>query len=553
MARRLQNQSRPTPNRHCPTTRLCSIHPRAYAPTIPKGPVIPTTIPKPRARRPAHPSAFGVTACVTGALGGCAVGPNYVRPASPAVTRFTEAPLAQSTGATPARAGAQQTFVEGADVPGQWWTLFHSPILATLVARALRQNPTLQAAAATLRQAQESAIAQQGALFPTISAQINRTRQELSGAEAGLTGPNAITQTFSVYDAQVNVSYTFDVWGLTRRTIQASQAAAQNQRFTLEGATNMLAANTATAAITAASLAAQIDAEDQLITAEQKLLDTVRSQFQLGGATGTDVATQEAQLANTQALVVPLQTQLAQARNQLAAYLGTTPAEAALPNLALTDLTLPPAVPVSLPAALADQRPDIRASEAQLQQATAQLGIAIANRLPQFTLSAFIGSAPARLGDLLTPGNGIYSILTQALAPIFQGGALLHQQRAAVAAAQSAAFSYRATVVNAFQNVADVLTALQNDARALAANQEAEKAAARSLSLARLQYGAGGVAYLTVLTAQTQYQNAVIGLIRAQAARYTDTVALYVALGGGWWNRADLPPPPEKLLRSLLP
>jgi NodT family efflux transporter outer membrane factor (OMF) lipoprotein len=489
------------------------------------------------------------------------VGPNYKRPAAPAVTRFTEAPLPPNTGAAPANAdqpqttpsGRDQIFAPGADIPGAWWALFRSPTLTGEIATALRQNPTLEATAATLRQAQETTIAQQGGLFPTINGQFTRTRQRISGAEAGLVGPQAATETFSYYDAQLNVSYTFDVWGQIRRGIEASSAAAQAQRFQLEGAANMLAANTANAAITAASLSDQIDAEERLVAAEQQLLKTVRSQFELGGATGTDVATQESQLANTEALVVPLRTQLQQSRDQLAAYLGRTPAEAPIPTLRLADLTLPGTLPVSLPSNLVDQRPDIRAAEAQLHQATAQVGVAIANRLPQFTLTGFIGTAPAKIGDLFTPGNGIYSVLTQALAPIFQGGTLLHQQRAAVAAAQSAAFTYRATVINAFQNVADVLTALQGDAQALAANQQAERAAARSLSLAQVQYGAGGIAYLTVLTAQTQYQNAVIGLIRAQAARYTDTVALYVALGGGWWNRNDLPPKPEPLLRSLLP
>ena len=492
-----------------------------------------------------------------GSLAGCAVGPNYSRPATPAPSRYTEDPLPGATGAVDrsARSGQDQRFIAGGDVPGAWWALFQSPPLTALVAEALAHNPTLESQAATLRQAQETTIAQQGTLLPSVTAQINRTRQKLSPAESGLTpgeGP-AFSEIFSVYDAQVNVSYTFDVWGQARRSIEADRARAEQQQFTLEGAANMLAANVATTAINAASLAAQIEAEQALVTAEEQLLRTVRSQFQLGGATGTDVATQEAQLANTQALVVPLQTQLVQARDQLAAYLGRTPAEAHLPALTLNGLTLPDELPVSVPSTLVDQRPDIRAAEAQLHQATANVGIAIANRLPQFTLSAFIGSAPGKIGELFTPGNGIYSILTQALAPIFEGGTLLHQQRAAVAAAQGAAASYRATVINAFQNVADVLTALQGDAGALAANQAAERASARSLSLARLQYGAGGVAYLTVLTAQTQYQNAVLGLIRAEAARYADTVALYTALGGGWWHRRDLPPPPENLLRSLLP
>jgi NodT family efflux transporter outer membrane factor (OMF) lipoprotein len=315
----------------------------------------------------------------------------------------------------------------------------------------------------------------------------------------------------------------------------------------------MLAANTVDAAITAAALGAQIQAEQALVDAERQLLKTVRSQFELGGATGTDVATQEAQLGNTEALVVPLQTQLVQQRDQLAAYVGRVPAEAAIPSLTLDELTLPGELPVSLPSRLVDQRPDIRNAEAQLRQATENIGVAIANRLPQFTLQGSLGTAPAKIGELFTPGNGEMSLLTQALAPIFQGGTLLHRQRQAVAAAQQAAASYRNTVITAFQNVADVLTALNGDARALQANLFAEHAAARSLGLARLQYGAGGVAYLTVLTAQTQYQNAVINLIRAQAARYTDTVALFVALGGGWWNRNDPPKAPDSLMRSLLP
>jgi NodT family efflux transporter outer membrane factor (OMF) lipoprotein len=487
-------------------------------------------------------------------LAGCAVGPDYKRPAAPAVSRYTEAPLPTGTVGIDEQAGHEQHFAQGADVPGSWWSLFGSQALDALITRALRQNPSLEASRATLRQARETTLAQQGALLPTVSAQINRTRQEASSAESGIVGNvPAFTETFSVYDAQVNVSYTFDVWGQTRRTVEASTAAAQSQRFALEGAVNMLAANTATTAITAASLAAQIQAEEALVAAEQQVLRTVRAQFQLGGTTGTDVAAQETQLANTQALLVPLQTQLQQARDQLAAYTGQVPAQADIPSISLADLTLPTDLPVSLPSRLVEQRPDIRSAEAQLHQATANVGVSIANRLPQVTLSGFIGSAPGKVGDLFTPGNGIYSILTQALAPVFQGGTLLHQQRAAVAAAQGAAASYRNTVVTAFQNVADVLTALQGDAQALAANEAAERAAARSLSLAQTQYAAGGVAYLTVLTAQTQYQNAVIGLIRARAARYTDTVALFVALGGGWWNRNDVPPRPEGFVRSLLP
>jgi NodT family efflux transporter outer membrane factor (OMF) lipoprotein len=492
---------------------------------------------------------MGVSVALCVALTGCAVGPDYVRPPVPKVGRFTEMTLPPSTGGAASRGGGDQVFTPGADISGTWWKSFGSAKLDALIEEALRRNPSLDVASAALRGAQENTLAQEGSWLPGISGQVNRTRQELGRGQEGVsTAVIGLPATFSVYDAQVNVAYTFDVWGQNLRSVRADRAAEAAQHFAFAGAVNMLAANTVTAAITAASLTAQITAEQA-----RHLLKTVRSQFELGGATGTDVATQEAQLGNTEALVVPLQTQLVQTRNKLAAYLGQVPAEAVIPDITLDDLTLPGTLPVSLPSHLVDQRPDIRNAEAQLQQASENIGVAIANRLPQFTLQGSLGTAPAKIGDLFTPGNGEMSILTQALAPLFEGGTLLHRQRQAVAAAQQAAATYRLTVIAAFQNVADVLTALNGDARALQANAFAEHAAARSLDLARLQYGAGGVAYLTVLTSQTAYQTAVINLIKAEANRYTDTVALFVALGGGWWHRNDLPEAPEPLLRSLLP
>jgi len=428
--------------------------------------------------------------------------------------------------------------------------------MTALIATALQNNPSLEAARQTLRQAQETALASESGWLPQISGQVFRTRQKFSPAQAGLqtTVPGAgAGETFGFYTAQVSVNYTFDVWGQTRRTVEANQALADVQRFQLEAAVNMLAANTASAAINTASLEAQIGEENKLVAAEDHLLTTVRRQFELGAATGTDVATQETQLANTQALVVPLQTQLAQTRDQLAAYLGRAPSDADVPAVTLDELTLPGELPVSLPSQLLQQRPDIRAAQAQWHAATAQVGVAVANRLPQITLSGLIGSAPGQFGNLFTPGNGIWTLTSELAGPLFTGGQLLHQQRAATAAMRSAAASYQNVVITSFQNVADVLTALNEDAHALAANEVAANAARRSLDLAQLQYGAGGVAYPVVLTAQTQYQTAVISLIKARAARYTDTVALFAALGGGWWHRDDLPPPPEGLLRSLLP
>jgi NodT family efflux transporter outer membrane factor (OMF) lipoprotein len=496
--------------------------------------------------------------CLAGALSGCAVGPDFHKPAAPALPRYTSQKLPAAAAAKGAADGGAQSFITGHDVAGAWWGLFRSPRLTMLVATALARNPSLEAARETFRQAQETTLAAEGAWFPQISATGNRVRQKFSPAEAGVSAPTrgagaVDIPAFSVYSAQLNVNYTFDVWGQTRRAVEADRALAEQQRFQLEGAANMLAANTAVAAINAAALEAEIAAENKLIEAETRLLNTVKQQFQFGAATGTDVATQEAQLANTQALVVPLQTQLATTRDQLADYVGRAPSEADIPPIALQELSLPGELPVSLPSSLVEQRPDIRAAQAQWHAATAQVGVAVANRLPQFTLAAYGGSAPAQFGQLFTPGNGLWSLTTQIAGPIFEGGTLLHQQRAAQAAMRSAAANYTSVVVGAFQNVADVLTTLAQDALALQANNTAADAAARSLSQAQLQYGAGGVAYPIVLQAQTQYQTAVINLIKARAARYTDTVLLYAALGGGWWNRADIAPPPENLLRSLLP
>jgi NodT family efflux transporter outer membrane factor (OMF) lipoprotein len=480
-------------------------------------------------------------------LTGCAaVGPDFKRPAPPAAARFTADQLPAATTAD----GSAQNFRVGADVAGAWWTLFQDPALTGLVATALKQNPTLDAARQTLRQARETALAAQGAWFPQLGAGLARQRQELSGAEGGFPGAG---QTFSVVTGQLTVNYTFDVWGQTARTVEADNAAAEQQAFALRGAANMLAANTVVAAINTASLRAQLAAEDTLVAAEADLLRTVKRQFELGGATGTDVATQEAQLASTQALEVPLRTQLTQAGDQLSAYLGVAPSAVSLPVLSLEELRLPEDVPVSLPSRLVEQRPDIRASEAQLHAASAQLGVAIANRLPQITLSAFVGTAPATFANVFTPGNGIWSLTNQVTMPLFQGGTLLHQQRAADAALHVAAANYRTTVVAAFQNVADVLTALANDADAVRANDAGAKAAARALELAKIQYGAGGLPYLSVLTTQVQYQNAVLGVIRARAARLSDSAALFAALGGGWWNRNDVPAAPAGLMKVLMP
>ena len=479
-------------------------------------------------------------------LGGCEVGPDFHRPALTVPGRYNEGARSARTAAADGVGGAAQTLAPGADLPGDWWTLFHSAPLSALVAEALRDNPNLEAARQSVREAEELELSQEGRLFPSVTGQVSRDRQELpfSYEEPGVPGTQA--ELFSEYDAQLNLGYTLDVWGGLRRAIEQQGAQVDFQRYELEAAVLSLTAGVVTSAIQAASLRGQIAVQRALIGFEQKQLDVVRQQFQLGGATGADVATQQAQVAQAGTVLVPLQTQLVQARDQIAAYLGQAPSAVQLPEITLDQLTLPDTLPVSLPASLLRQRPDILAAEATLHAQTALLGVDISQRLPQVTLSATVGSSAADIHQLFSPGNGLWSLVNQAVQPIFDAGQLLHKQRAQKAALLGAAAAWRNTVVTAFGNVADTLTQLQNDAVNLQYALAAERAAQRGLSLAGLQYRLGGASYLSVLTAEQTDQTAVITLIRAEAQRFADTALLYQSLGGGWWHRHDQPLPPPR-------
>lgn len=488
-------------------------------------------------------------------LGGCAVGPNFHPPApryaaATSLPRYTEQPQPDRTSASKVAGGAAQTLSPGQDIAGDWWTIFHSPALSGLVATGLRDNPGIEAARQALRTAQELTLAQYSGLLPQVTGTFARIHGKFPLATTGIENQNF---NYGYYDAQLTLNYNFDLWGGVRRSIEQQAALTDAERALLEATDLTLTGNIVATAINEASLRGQISVQRQVIDFERHYLTTVQSQFALGGATGTDVALQQSQLAAQEALLPPLLTALAQARDALAEDIGTTPAAAGLPVLELDALSLPEALPLSFPVALLEQRPDVRQAEANLHAATAAVGIAIANRLPQVTLSAALGTEAVRTSQLLTPGNGLATLLTQAVQPIFEGGLLLHQQRAAVATMRERAAQWRQTALGAIQNVADTLVQIQQDSDLLVAQLAAEQAAARSLALAKLQYGFGGVAYITVLQAEITFQTAANGLIRARANRYADSAALYVALGGGWWNRHDEPLPPADVLHSLLP
>lgn len=466
-------------------------------------------------------------------LASCMVGPDFHSPAPPKTHTYTTGYLPAKTVSTAGagEAGKAQQFVMGKDIPAEWWAIFHSPALDSLVRAGIANSPNLAAAQATLRQAQETFRAQVGVLlYPAVSAQISAQRGRFSDVSVGVDRSSI----FNIYNPVLNVSYALDVFGGSRRELEALCAQVNYQYFQLEGAYLTLTSNIVTTAIVSASLRAQIAATHDLIQSQEDQLHIVRQQFQLGGVSRADVLSQENQVAQTRATLPPLEQSLAQSQHTLAVLVGVLPSEAHLPRFNLDHLTLPAELPVKLPSALVQQRPDIRASEALLHAASAQVGVATANLFPQLTLTGtygWIGNSP---GDLFSFKDAVWNYGVNILQPIYNGGSLQAQRRAAIAAFEQAKAQYQETVLQAFRNVADSLRALENDAKTLCAQKAAEVAAKDSLVLTQKQFQLGGVSYLSLLTAQRNYQQARISRIQAQASRYTDTAALFQALGGGW-------------------
>jgi len=473
------------------------------------------------------------------ALPGCAVGPDFHTPAAPE-TKLTPGPM---PAATEAAGGVAQRFNPGTDIAGDWWTLYRSPQLNALISTALANNPSLDAAQATLLQAEENLRADQGLLLPTVSGSFTAERNQASSAVTAAFsqgGGDTKLRPYTLYNASLSVSYALDIWGEARRTIEGQAAQAEYQRDELEAAYLTLTANIVTSAVTVASLHAQIDATNQVIASEQQLLGILQKQVSLGGVAQAQVLQQQAQLAQAVATLPPLQSQLAQAQNQLAAYAGTFPGDFKPQDFTLDSLQLPADLPVSLPSALVAQRPDIRAAAAQLHVATANVGVADAQMLPQITLSGQIGHQGVDTAMLFTPQTLLWSLAAGVTQPLFEGGQLSAQRKAAIAALRASAGQYKNTVITAFQNVADVLAALQYDATEQQAADDAASAADASLKVTQAQYQLGGQPFTAVLSAQTTYQNAVLAQAKARATRLADTAALYQAVGGGWWHRQDV-------------
>ena len=485
-----------------------------------------------------RPGIFLQTALPALFLAGCAVGPDFKKPAAPEVPDFTAAPLSATASTEDVAGGDAQRFLKGSDVSGEWWTLFQSKALDELIQLSLKNNADLKAADATLRQARENASAQRGAFFPALSAGFSASHQQQPSTLAPV--PNSNTFQFDLFTPQLNISYVPDVFGLTRRTVESAEAQADAARYQMLAAYTTLVNNVVASAVQEASTEAQIDATRRLIESEGKSVQILEYQQGKGYASGVDLAAQKSQLAAAEATLPPLVKQKAQFHDQLAVLTGRYPGQAPAENLKLSDFKLPTELPVSLPSALVSQRPDVLQAESNLHTASAQIGIAVANRLPNIQLTAGAGSTALAASQLFTPGTEFWNIGGALAAPIFDGGALLHQERAARAAYDASAQQYRGTVLTAFQNVADTLTALQEDAKALKAAAAASAAAKVTLDLTVNRLRDGYTGYLGLLIAEQSYQQAEIGLVQAQAARYLDTAALFQSLGGGWWHRREL-------------
>jgi NodT family efflux transporter outer membrane factor (OMF) lipoprotein len=489
----------------------------------------------------------------------CAVGPRYHRPQPPADAGYAPTPLPQSSASAAIHGGEAQHLIDGRDIPFEWWELFKSSALNALVERAFRANPTIAAAQAALVQAQELVYAQQGYFFPTLGANYSFARTKIAGNftvddSPGTQGdghnlnpplldlknsPHTAPLIYNYHTAEFTVGFVPDVFGANWRQMESLAAQRDAQRFALEATYITLASNVVAAAIQEASLRAQIAATQQIIAADEKSLQILRDQLRLGFAMRIDVAAQETALAQAKATLPPLEEQFEQTRDLIRALVGNLPNQDVSETFELDALQLPPELPLSLPARIIEQRPDVRAAEAQLHAANAQLGVAVAAMLPQLSITGAYGGNADEFAWMFRHGGPFWNLVGNVTQPVFEGGTLLHRKRAANEALKQAAAQYQSSVLTAYQNVADTLHASLSDADALAANVRAEDAAKVTYDLTRRQMEVGYVNYLTLLNAEAAYNQALLARVQAQATRFGDTVALFQALGGGWWNRPE--------------
>lgn len=467
-------------------------------------------------------------------LASCAVGPNFAPPAAPDVSGYTPEPLTSPRAERDGPTVAQQRFVPSAEIPVRWWATFRSPPLNTLIRKSIEHNPTLASADAAIRIANENALAQRGLFYPQVGANYNVQDQQSSNMSTQQ-GPGDPPQSrYTLHTAQLTISFVPDIWGLNLRSVESLDALTEQAQFQLEAAYLTLTANVVTAAIQEASLRGQIAATERLVKIARDILGILQSQFKAGQAAQVDVLTQETALAQVEQILPPLQKQLAIQRDLLTALAGQFSAHEILEKFDLQHLSLPRNLPVSLPSTLVAQRPDVRAAEANLHSTSALVGVAIAARLPNITLSGNPGTSAFKSAELFTPGTLFYTVAASATATVFDGFTLYHRQKSAEATLDQAGALYRQAVITALQNVADSLRSLQADARSVQAAIKAETSAKATLDIVQKQLVLGQINQVTVLNAQQAYLNTSIARVQAEATRLSDTAALFMALGGSW-------------------
>ncbi len=471
-------------------------------------------------------AAAGLAVLLT--VTGCTVGPHYRAPAPPTVKTYTRQPLPTETASSEGPAGVAQRFNEQAAMPAEWWTAFRSPELNAMVEHALKNSPTLEQATARLKQAQEEVVARTGATkYPTVTGNASVTEEQINLAALGVPFPNP--SPFTLLNGSVAVSYALDVWGANRRAIEGLKAQRDYEAWQLEGARLMLAGNVVAAAIRQAQIRKQIEVTEQLLEVERKELKIAGERERAGGVSELEVHSQRTLVAQTEAAIPPMRLQVEAIDDQLAVLMGLSPAEAHVEEISLDALHLPDELPVTVPSELVRQRPDIRAAESLLHEASANVGVARANEFPQIVLT---GSGGA-IGTKFNSGGDVWNVGGSLAAPLLNGGALQAERRKAEDAYDEAASAYRQTVLESFREVADALYATERDAETLKARSAAAGEADGAYGIAAKRHDAGGISEASLLDAERQQLQTKLDRENAAASRLTDSATLYEALGGG--------------------
>ncbi|MBS0186047.1 MAG: efflux transporter outer membrane subunit [Proteobacteria bacterium] len=461
----------------------------------------------------------------------CTVGPDYKRPAPPHTQTYVKdfpdvTPKAQKKGQE------EQHFNFGEKLQHDWWTLFKSKPLNKLIEKALAHSPTLEAAEGALKQAQENvAIFSGNNFYPSVDLNLGVERQKVTAASSGTTGSPT---TYNLWNPSLNMSYTFDLFGGQQRGMEALLADVDYQQYLWEAAHLTLVSTLITTLIQEASLREQINVIQKMIDVQMKILEIMKAQLKMGGAAEVDILTQETLLAQTQALLPTLEKQLYYTSHAISVLVGEFPEEIQRMPFTFKDLHLPRNLPIQLPASLVRKRPDIKASEALLKASNANIGVAQANFFPTLTLTGSVGTMALSTHDMMANSATVWSLGSSLLLPLFKGGALTAEKRAMEAAYDQAFANYRQTVLTAFQEVADALRSIVQDAKNFQLQNSAQEKALKTFLISERQFKVGGVPYLSVLNAEIQYLQTLLNTINASALRFTDTVALFQALGGGW-------------------